>query len=106
MAKVHFTLDAREDINEIGEYLLDYSVSAFDVFMRRVKDIDAVLTRYSHIGHVRPDLLDRSFRFLASGDYIFIYRMNDSGVQVVGVVHGSRDIPALFAQRLEEDAGD
>jgi toxin ParE1/3/4 len=104
--KVRFTPDAQEDINEIGEYLLDYSVGAFDAFMRRVKDIDSILSRYSHIGHVRPDLLDRSFRFLASGDSLFIYRMNDSGVQVVGVVHGSRDIPALFSQRLEEDDED
>ncbi len=49
------------------------------------------------MGRARPEL-PSGLRSFPVGNYLILYRPTDYGVEIVRVVHGSRDIEALFEQ--------
>lgn len=58
-----------------------------------------LLAQYSYIGRRRDDGLRRGLRSLAADDYLIIHSiMENDVVLILHVVHGSRDIVALFGQ--------
>jgi len=49
-------------------------------------------------GRSRTDL-GPTLRSVAVGDYLIIYRPIEGGIEIVRVLHGRRDINALFSGR-------
>jgi len=55
------------------------------------------IARYPYVGRRREDDLRAGLRSLTAGDYVIIHRIaNDDAVLILHVVHGSRDLSALF----------
>ena len=52
------------------------------------------------MGQARPDLAPE-VRSLPVGPHMVFYRPIQSGIEVLMVVHGSRDIPTLFDERFD-----
>ena len=48
-----------------------------------------------YLGRKRPEL-GLGLRTLVSGDYVIVYQSSAEEVQVMRVVHGRRDLTALF----------
>jgi toxin ParE1/3/4 len=48
------------------------------------------------LGPERPDVAP-GLRFLVAGSYLILYRTLDTGVEIVRVLHGARDVNGLFA---------
>jgi hypothetical protein len=48
------------------------------------------------MGHLREELTDEPFRFWAVGSYLIIYRPDTDPVEILRVLHGSRDIAGLL----------
>ena len=58
------------------------------------------IARNPGIGHERHDLAgDRSLLFWPVGSYLILYRTLGGSVEIVMIVHGSRDIPTLIHHR-------
>lgn len=58
---------------------------------------------YPHLGPVRPEI-GPGARALTVGDYLFLYRISDTGPEIVRVVHGARRLSGLFGgDRDDED---
>jgi toxin ParE1/3/4 len=55
-----------------------------------------MISRYPHIGRRRDDDLRPGLRSFPIGDYIILYRTEDTEVLVLRVVRGSRYIEALL----------
>jgi plasmid stabilization system protein ParE len=53
------------------------------------------LVDYPRAGRVRDDLR-RGLRSLVAGDYLIVYRVVRVDVVIVQIVHGRRDLRALF----------
>jgi toxin ParE1/3/4 len=53
------------------------------------------ITEQPHMGRARAELAD-NLRSLPTGHYVIFYRPVKAGVEVMRVLHGSRDIPPLF----------
>ena len=51
------------------------------------------------MGHTRRDLTDRDVRFWPEGSYLIVYRELPEALQVVAVLHGSRDVPEIMRKR-------
>jgi toxin ParE1/3/4 len=51
--------------------------------------------RHPHLGRQRDDLL-AGIRLFPVGDYVLLYRVEEADAVVARVVHGSRDLEALF----------
>ncbi|MEN9574915.1 MAG: hypothetical protein RL514_2770 [Verrucomicrobiota bacterium] len=89
------TPEARLDLCDIWEYIADDNVSAAD---RLVEEIDAqckFLARMPEIGRLREELSPH-LRSWVVGNYVIFYRPQPNGIEVIRVLHGRRNFPALF----------
>jgi toxin ParE1/3/4 len=89
--------EAEEDLDNIWYYTAKESGS----IMRANRLIDritarfALLIRHPQLGRRRDDLT-AGLRSFTIGRYIIFYRIEEEDVLILRVLHGSRDIAALF----------
>ena len=55
-----------------------------------------LLSQYPYLGRSREGDLGVGRRRYAVGEYVIVYRIHDGDVLILRVVHGRRDIEALF----------
>ena len=62
-----------------------------------VRFVDAVrlLARHPELGHPREDLLTPSIKFWPVGAYLILYSSARAPIEILAVVHGARDVPAI-----------
>ena len=63
----------------------------FDVGFRK-------LANQPGIGHYRQDLTDEPFRFWSVGSYLIIYWTDTDPLEILRVMHSSRDIARLLQE--------
>ena len=86
---------AEADILEIWDYIADDSLAAADRWVDRLDEQFRLLAAQPMMGRARDELAPgvRSFPF---GRYVVFYLPLDDGIDVVRVLHGARDIDAVF----------
>jgi len=86
---------AEADILEIWDYIVDDSLAAADRWVDRLDVQFRLLAAQPMMGRARDELAPgvRSFPF---GRYVVFYVPLDGGIDVVRVLHGARDIDAVF----------
>ena len=86
---------AEADIFEIWDYIADDSLAAADRWVDRLDVQFRLLAAQPMMGRARDELAPgvRSFPF---GRYVVFYLPLDDGIDVVRVLHGARDIDAVF----------
>ena len=86
---------AEADILEIWDYIAEDSIGAADDWVDRLDEQFKLLATQPKMGRTRDELAAevRSFPF---GRYVIFYVPLDDGIDVIRVLHGSRDIDALF----------
>jgi len=98
MPSVVIRPQALGDLAEIWAYIAEDSPRQADVFAaaldREIRD----LARHPLIGRARPELF-ADLRSLPVGRYVIFYLPGKRGIEVVRVLHGSRDLKPL----LDED---
>jgi len=98
MSKFVLAPVAKVDIAEIWNY---YATEVGDPKLAdRMRDeiFDGIrsVARTPQRGHFRPDLADEPLRFWRVRRYLIIYRSEVRPVQIVRVLHGSRDVRAIL----------
>lgn len=92
------SLDAAQDLDDIWEFIagqyLD-NIDPADGFIDRLEENLHSLVDNPFMGRERPDLA-ANVRSLVVDNYLIIYRPASSGIDVVRIVRGSRDIGRLF----------
>lgn len=89
---------ARQDLDDIWVYLARESGS--EAIADR--QIDAIIERFHlladhpRIGRARDDNLGRGRRSFPVDQYVIVYRVVSRDVRILRVVHGRRDLHALF----------
>jgi len=94
------TPEAKADLKEI---LLDIAQDSPDTAERIRSEIHATLRRLAQapgIGHYHEELLDRRYRFFNFYSYVICYVWERKPIQIIAVVHGSRQLEAFFHSRL------
>jgi toxin ParE1/3/4 len=86
---------ALSDLAEIWSYIAADNVSAADAFTDLIGDKVQALSRRPGMGRARPELA-AELRSLAVGSYGIFYLPLSNGVDIVRVLHGARDIEAIF----------
>jgi toxin ParE1/3/4 len=87
--------DARKDLNEIWLYIADANEAAADRFIRALVSRFPLLASQPEMGREREEL-PGGLRSHAFGNYIIFYRRARSGIEIVRVLHGARDLTPLF----------
>ena len=95
MARVFVTPRAQSDLDDIWLHVaLDNPTAAdrvIDLIVARCQN----LRDYPQLGPARPEIAPEA-RKLVVGDYVVLYRIDDADASVVRVVHGARQLTALF----------
>lgn len=90
---------AQADLDGIWDYIAQNSPANATRLLRRIDSLCQTLADNPLMGRARPEL-GADLRSFPAGDYIIFYRPIENGVGIVRVLHGSRDIEAIF--RIEE----
>ena len=101
MKTVRLSDQAKEDLVEIWEYIAENNLPAAD------RMVQALVAQYKSLAdnpnmgrsraELRPDL--RSFPV---GNYLLLYRPLPEGIAAARILHGARDLEALFKRETEE----
>lgn len=93
--RVHFSPLAQSDLAEIRHYIAQDRPLAAARLIRSIRDrIRATIASFPETGQA-CDALAPGLRSYAIGNYLIFYRVTDR-VEVARVLHGARDIEALF----------
>lgn len=92
---------AEKDLDAISDYLFEHSLDAAILFINAVARTEKALLEMPEMGVLRayqsPILQDMRMMIVDSfRDYLIFYRPIQSGIYVVRVLHGARDIQAIF----------
>ena len=87
---------AQRDLRDIWEYISDHSIAAASRKMERLARAFDNLAANPFLGWERPDLAPDLRSFLVENNYIIIYSLSGAGIEIIRVLHGSRDLPSLF----------
>jgi toxin ParE1/3/4 len=88
---------AELDLLEIWDYIADDSLDRADDFLDRIEEKLRLLARNSGIGRRREELF-LGLRSFPVGNYVVFYQAVEDGIDVIRILHGSRDIEEIFRQ--------
>jgi toxin ParE1/3/4 len=95
MMPVSFTPEARADLRDIALRIADHNLSRAFTY---VDEIEAHCLRIGDLPHAWPPRPQwgEGVRITIHGNYVIVHRVRDETVQVLRLVHGARDLDALF----------
>ncbi len=95
MARVSLRPQAQADILDIWSYIAEDSVIAADRWIDGLDETLALWATQPKMGRAR-DELEAGLRSLPHGRYVVFFEPLHDGIDVVRVLHGSRDIDEVF----------
>lgn len=91
MRLLKFTQLARQDFQDIGDYIArDNQIAAFN-FVSRLNERCISLADHPGTGRKRDEIVP-SMRSATEGDYVIFYRVIDDGIEIMRVIHSKRDL--------------
>jgi toxin ParE1/3/4 len=99
MPSYELSPEAVADLESIWDFISVDQSGAADRVVEELFDACQHLASWPKTGHFRPDLTDASVRFWPVKPYLVVYRERGNSIEVVAILHGSRDIPTLLDER-------
>lgn len=94
--QVTWTEVAQDDLNKIASYIAKDSENYAAAFVRELLDAARSLENLAQRGRMVPEWHDTSIRELIVRNYRVIYQLAQPVVSIIGVIHGARDLEALW----------
>jgi len=95
VAKVLRKPQAEADLIEIWTYIAQDSLASADKLLDEIDEKSQTLARSPFIGKA-CDELGPKIRSFPIGNYVLFYQPIEDGIEIIRVLHGARDIEALF----------
>lgn len=97
MSRYLINILASQDLNEIADYFAENNLEAgerfFQAFNRKCQQLVAFPNIGKSYAEIRPDL-----RGLSLEGYVIFYRILEDSIEILRVVSGRRNLPALFKE--------
>lgn len=97
MRQIVRTLQADTDLLEIWLYIARENMERADALLTRIDERCQILRQYPEAGKKRDELIPH-IRSLTEGDYQIFYRIMEHRIEVLRIVHGSRDLQRMFRE--------
>jgi len=97
--KLEFSVRAVDDLEEIWLYVAADSGKNADKLLRQITEKCSKLLGFPKIGKERNDLFV-GLRSFPAGNFIIFYQETDSEVEIVRIIHSSRDIRQIFEEMI------
>jgi len=94
MAGYKLTAKAEDDLLNIWRYIAEDNPQAATNLLNTLNENFVLLAENKYLGVARPDIAPE-LRHLSVKRYLILYRNTTSGIEIVRVVHGARDIYSL-----------
>jgi plasmid stabilization system protein ParE len=89
------------DLREIRDYIAKDSPESARRMMIRFVSAFRLLAKQPELGHAREDLWQAAIRFWPVGAYLILYLALRTPIEILAVVHGARDVPAIVNRRAQ-----
>jgi toxin ParE1/3/4 len=104
---VVFLKKAEEDLDSITDYIASDNLRVARAFRDSIRETCALLLGMPGLGIFRsfgnPKFSDMRFWPLKGFEkYLIFYRITEQHLEVIRVLHGARDLSALFSEEPEE----
>jgi len=102
MPRLVIAPEARRDLKGIRDYIARDDAEAARRVVTRLRDMARLLAGAPALGRRRPEL-GRDLRSFVADSYVLFYRplAGATGIELARVLHGARDLDALFPADLE-----
>lgn len=100
MRAVKVALTAQEDLQSIWEYVAQYNIEAANRLIKEITGKFTLLRDYPHVGREQNNLLV-NLRSFTIKDYLIFYQPFENGVEILRVLHGSRNVESIFESFLD-----
>lgn len=95
MSTYRIARPAQRDIQAIDDYISADSPDAADRLLESFRSAFELLATYPAAGRLRDELRP-GVRSFPAGNYVIFYRLAGDMIEILRVLHGSRDIDAAF----------
>jgi toxin ParE1/3/4 len=95
MGVIRRTATSWKDYAAIWDYVAADNPDAADALLRSFDAALRMLSDHPHAGQRRTELRPR-LRSFPAGNYLIFYRPLRGGVELVRVLHGTRDVRSIF----------
>ena len=95
MATLRLSEPAELDLTEIWDYIARDNPSAADRYLDRIQEHCHDLAESSRLGRLRPELAP-GLRSSPFQSHVVFYEEREDGIEVIRVLHGARDVPAIL----------
>ena len=92
---VAWSPEALEDVESIAEYISRDSPAYARAVVAKIVAATRDLPRFQYTGRIIPEVSDPSLRERFVYSYRLIYRVKDSEILIVAVIHGARLFESL-----------
>lgn len=100
--KVIWSFEAAADPEAIADYIARDSSFYAASFVIKVREAVHSLNVFSERGRIVPELSNPDIRELFINDYRLVYRIEESRVDILGIIHGRRDLKTLWKKEQRE----
>ena|SRR4030067_1905229 len=101
--KVIWSFEATTDLEALAEYIAKDSTFYAAAFVQKALDTSRFLNEFSERGRVVPELGNPSIREIFVKEYRLIYSIKELRVVILGLIHGKRDLKALWEKEQRGD---
>jgi toxin ParE1/3/4 len=95
MLPILVTEQAEADLADILEYLEERSPAAAERLATAIDQRGQLLAEFPKMGRVREELAP-GLRSVAIEQYLLFYRVTESAVEILRILHGARDIESIM----------
>jgi toxin ParE1/3/4 len=100
MRTIKVAADAKEDLQKIWDWVAENNPEAASKLIKEITSKFALLRDHPHIGREQAKLLINLRSFVVKNYFIF-YQPFEDGIEILRVLHGSRDIESIFEGFLD-----
>ncbi len=101
--KIVWSFEATDDLKAIADYIAKDSAFYATAFVQEIRDASRSLKEFSERGRIVPELSNPNIRELFIKGYRLIYNIEESRVVILGLIHGRRDLKALWKKEQRKN---
>jgi toxin ParE1/3/4 len=95
--RIHFSEFSKTDLKQIYRYIAnDSPVRGRKLVVEITQYCEQTIAEYPQIGRVRSEI-HPNLRSLVFKRYVIFYREADAAIEIVRILHGSRDVDLAFS---------
>jgi toxin ParE1/3/4 len=95
LRRVFYSLEARIDLLGIGSNIEQFNPPRSETFVTELRTKANNIAHFPNAYPARDDL-QAGLRIAIHGHYNILFRVTDLEVEIVRVIHGARDLHAIF----------